>query len=84
MAHARSLGADARKVAGVAELEGALRDARAAATTQVIVIDTDPAPTTEAGGSWWDVAVPDVSGRPEVEAARRDYEVRRRRQRTMG
>ena len=40
--------------------------ARAADRTYVIVIDTDPTPTTEAGGAWWDVAVPEVSERAEV------------------
>ena len=40
------------------------------------MIDTDPAITTEAGGHWWDVAVPEVSDRAEVRAARRDYEAR--------
>ncbi len=83
VAHARSLGAEARKVAGVAELETALRAARGATTTQVILIDTDPGPSTDAGGFWWDVAVPEVSVRPEVEEARRDYDARRLRQRTM-
>ena len=29
--------------------------------TYVVVIDTDPMPTTEAGGAWWDVAVPEAS-----------------------
>ena len=29
--------------------------------TTVIVIDTDPWISTEAGGHWWDVAVPEVS-----------------------
>jgi 3D-(3,5/4)-trihydroxycyclohexane-1,2-dione acylhydrolase (decyclizing) len=73
-AHARSLGAQAEKVAGVAELEAALARARAATASYVIVIDTDPAATTEAGGHWWDVAVPEVSARPEVRTARRTYE----------
>ena len=40
----------------------------------VIVIDTDPAPSTGAGGHWWDVAVPEVSARAEVNAARARYE----------
>jgi len=39
----------------------------------VFVIDTDPLITTEAGGHWWDVAVPAVSDRPEVNAARAAY-----------
>ena len=35
----------------------------------MVVIDTDPRKTTEAGGWWWDVAVPEVSDRPQVNAA---------------
>jgi 3D-(3,5/4)-trihydroxycyclohexane-1,2-dione acylhydrolase (decyclizing) len=75
-AHARSLGAEAEKVGGIAELEAALARAKRSDTSYVIVIDTDPAITTEAGGHWWDVAVPEVSTRAEVRAARRDYETR--------
>ena len=30
--------------------------------------------STDAGGFWWDVAVPEVSERKEVDAARRGYE----------
>ncbi|MBX3566142.1 MAG: 3D-(3,5/4)-trihydroxycyclohexane-1,2-dione acylhydrolase (decyclizing) [Sphingomonas sp.] len=74
--HARSLGAAAEKVSGVAELEAALVRAKASATSYVIVIDTDPMITTQAGGHWWDVAVPEVSSRAEVQAARREYESR--------
>ena len=73
-AHARSMGAEAVKVASIAELETAFKAARTAKSTQVIVIDTDPAASTEAGGFWWDVAVPAVSSRAEVEAARHEYE----------
>jgi 3D-(3,5/4)-trihydroxycyclohexane-1,2-dione acylhydrolase (decyclizing) len=46
----------------------------------VIVIETDPAVTTAAGGAWWDVAVPAESSRPEVRAARAAYVEARRRQ----
>jgi len=73
-AHARSLGAEAVKVASIAELEAAFKAARAAKTTQAIVIDVDPVGSTDAGGFCWDVAVSAVSNRPEVGAARRDYE----------
>jgi 3D-(3,5/4)-trihydroxycyclohexane-1,2-dione acylhydrolase (decyclizing) len=73
-AHAASLGARARKVDSLAQLEEALRQARTADRTSVIVIDTDPLVTTDAGGHWWDVAVPEVSTRSEVNAARRRYE----------
>jgi 3D-(3,5/4)-trihydroxycyclohexane-1,2-dione acylhydrolase (decyclizing) len=71
--HAASLGAIAEKVAGIAELEQALVRAKSSDRTHVIVIDTDPAATTEAGGSWWEVAVPEVSPRMEVRAARAAY-----------
>jgi 3D-(3,5/4)-trihydroxycyclohexane-1,2-dione acylhydrolase (decyclizing) len=80
-AHAASLGAIAEKAAGLAELEDALRRARAAERTSVIVIDTDPLAATEAGGHWWDVAVPEVSERAEVRAARAAYETALQNQR---
>jgi 3D-(3,5/4)-trihydroxycyclohexane-1,2-dione acylhydrolase (decyclizing) len=73
-AHAASLGAVARKASSLTELEAALKDARKAERTTVIVIDTDPVASTEAGGHWWDVAVPQVSQRAEVRAARMNYE----------
>ena len=73
-AHAGSMGADARKVSTIAELEDALAAARASTRTTVIVIDTDPYPTPQAGGHWWDVAVPEVSDRAEIGPARARYE----------
>nr|WP_221212257.1 3D-(3,5/4)-trihydroxycyclohexane-1,2-dione acylhydrolase (decyclizing) [Brevundimonas lenta] len=82
-AHARSLGALAEHVANLGEFEAAMARARAADRTSVIVIDTDPLKTTEAGGWWWDVAVPEVSDRPQVNAARRDYEDRIRLKRDL-
>ncbi len=55
VAHAGSMGADARKVSTIAELEAALAAARESSRTTVIVIDTDPYPTPQAvatGGMW--------------------------------
>ncbi|MGF6229532.1 3D-(3,5/4)-trihydroxycyclohexane-1,2-dione acylhydrolase (decyclizing) [Inquilinus ginsengisoli] len=72
--HAASMGAASEKVAGIAELEGALLRAKATDQTSVIVVDTDPMVTTEAGGAWWDVAVPEVSDRDQVRRARAGYE----------
>ncbi len=72
--HARSLGAGAEKVGGIAELEAALDRAAVSPKSYVVVIDTDPDIVTEAGGYWWDVAVPEVSGRAEVRAARAAYD----------
>ncbi len=79
-AHAASLGAIARKVSSISELETALAAARQSERTTVLVIETDPLISTEAGGHWWDVAVPEVSARPEVNAARRAYEQKRKAQ----
>lgn len=73
-AHARSLGAEAEHVADLDSFTAAMTRARAADRTYVVVIDTDPLKTTEAGGWWWDVAVPEVSDRPQVTAARADYD----------
>lgn len=82
-AHARSLGARAEAVDGIAGLEAALERAKASDRTCVVVIRTDPGPTTQAGGAWWDVAVPEVSGRGEVQQARAGYE-RARAAQAMG
>jgi 3D-(3,5/4)-trihydroxycyclohexane-1,2-dione acylhydrolase (decyclizing) len=80
-AHAASMGAVAEKVGSIAELEAAIARARAGTRSHVVVIDTDPMPTTAAGGHWWDVAVPEVSDRAEVREARKSYETRRQFQR---
>jgi len=80
-AHAASLGALAENVKTIPELETALERARAAARSYVICIETDPDRTTEAGGWWWDVAVPEVSERPSVRRAREAYEKARKQQR---
>src|SRR5437899_6409830 len=68
--HAASLGAISRKVASLAELERALPEARAERRTSVIVIATDPAARTGAGGGWGDGAVPEGSSPAEVALAR--------------
>ena len=72
-AHARALGAESAHVANVAELKTAMQKARAATRTQVIVIDTTHTRTTDDGGCWWEVSIPEVSQRPEVDAAHRRY-----------
>jgi 3D-(3,5/4)-trihydroxycyclohexane-1,2-dione acylhydrolase (decyclizing) len=64
--HAASMGATAKKVASIKELEEALSNRHSISGPYVIVIDTDPYPSTAYGGTWWDVAVPEVSKRTEV------------------
>ena len=82
-AHAKSLGALAQKVDSIEALERALRDARQSDRTHVIVIDTDPTISTEQGGAWWDVAIPEVSSRPQVDAAR-EASLEQRKNRRLG
>ncbi|MDR5854931.1 3D-(3,5/4)-trihydroxycyclohexane-1,2-dione acylhydrolase (decyclizing) [Caballeronia sp. LZ062] len=72
--HARSMGALTEHVANVNELQDAMKRARAADRSYLISIDTDPARTTEEGGWWWEVAVPEVSDRDAVMSARASYE----------
>ena len=79
--HARSQGAIAVKASSLAELEAALVEAKKATRTTVIVIDTDPMISTDAGGHWWEVAVPEVSVRSQVNAARKNYEAALAKQR---
>jgi len=80
-AHAASMGAKAEKVSSIEELEQAMVRARASERSYAIVIDTDPMATTDEGGAWWDVAVPQVSTRPEVKKARENYQKRLKNQR---
>lgn len=72
--HAAAMGAIAVKVASVTALEAHLARARSADRPYVIVLDTDPYPSTPHGGHWWDVGVPEVSSRAEVQAARAEYD----------
>ncbi|WP_394179941.1 3D-(3,5/4)-trihydroxycyclohexane-1,2-dione acylhydrolase (decyclizing) [Marinomonas posidonica] len=79
-AHAKALGAESEQVACLAELDAALERARASDKTYVIAIDTDPMPSTQEGGAWWDVAVPEVSSRQQVVDAERHYQVAKQKQ----
>ena len=71
--HAQSLGALSEHVPNLKELTAAMLRARSASKTTVLVIDTSAERTTEDGGCWWEVAVPEVSDRPEVQQARERY-----------
>ena len=81
-ANAASLGAEAVRASTVAELETALRDARASSHTTVIHVETDPlvgAPSSEA---WWDVPVAETSELDSTRTAREEYERNKRTQQT--
>jgi 3D-(3,5/4)-trihydroxycyclohexane-1,2-dione acylhydrolase (decyclizing) len=79
-AHAAALGATARKLGSIADLEAALKEPHRGNRPAVFVVDTDPLIGTDAGGHWWDVVVPEVSLREEVREARKAYEVALRQQ----
>ena len=76
-AHARAMGATSLKVSSIAELEEALAKRHEVMGPYVVVIDTDPYPATEHGGTWWDVGVPEVSPRTEVTDARANWDAAR-------
>jgi len=80
-AHAIAQGARGENVASIAGLEQAMLRARASDCTYVIAIETDPNQATGEGGWWWDVAVPEVSARANVRAARERYEREKKEQR---
>jgi 3D-(3,5/4)-trihydroxycyclohexane-1,2-dione acylhydrolase (decyclizing) len=71
--HAEAMGAVSVKVGSIAELEEALAKRHNQTVPYVLVIDTDPYPSTEHGGTWWEVGIPEVSDRAEVRAAHEKY-----------
>lgn len=73
VAHASSLGANATFAKNLTDLGQALKKARDADRTSVIVIETDPGKSTAAGGAWWDVPVAEVSQSRAVRAAHKQY-----------
>jgi 3D-(3,5/4)-trihydroxycyclohexane-1,2-dione acylhydrolase (decyclizing) len=82
-ANAASLGAHGVRVSTTEQLTDALRKARAADRTTVIVIECDPSRGVGAYESWWDVPVAEVSTMPAVVQARVDYERERARERAF-
>ena len=60
VSHAKSMGAEATHVSDITELEREVKSAISKKGVNVIVIDTDPNISTEEGGAWWDVAIPET------------------------
>ena len=73
-ANAASLGAEVVSVSTAAELEEALRAARASDRLTVVHVETDPLVGTPSSEAWWDVAIAEVSTIDETVAARTAYE----------
>jgi 3D-(3,5/4)-trihydroxycyclohexane-1,2-dione acylhydrolase (decyclizing) len=67
--HAASQGAQAERVRSLSELESAFGRARKATTTYAIVIDVDENKWSSADNAWWQVGLPQVSEREEVQRA---------------
>lgn len=80
-AHAGAMGATAVKVASIAELEAVLARRHEVKGPYVVVIDTDPNASTPHGGTWWEVGVPEVSDREQVQEAYKGYIVNKQTQR---
>ena len=80
VAHSAAMGARAQKAGSIAELEAMTAAAISREGVDVIVVDTDPGPSTEAGGTWWEVGVPEVSPRREVAAAYEGWRQGKKRQ----
>ena len=81
-AHAASMGCIAETVSNAAELGEAFKRAKTADKTSVIVMNVDAYEgwTTE-GHTWWEVGTPHVTDNPKVEAAHKDWEATRAKQR---
>ena len=82
-ANAATLGADVIAVSTIAELEDALRTARAAERTTVISIETDPLVGTPSSDAWWDVPIAEVSTLEATVTARAAYEHAKAQQRPL-
>jgi 3D-(3,5/4)-trihydroxycyclohexane-1,2-dione acylhydrolase (decyclizing) len=75
--NARSLGADVIECATRDDYVAALKTAKAADRTTVIVIKNDRLHGVPSYDTWWEVAVPEVSEIDAVRAAREEYEEKR-------
>jgi len=83
-ANAASLGATVFRAESPGELEKALRAARQVTDRPaVIVVETNPEPGVPSYDSWWDVPVAEVSESASVRAAREQYELDLRKERTF-
>ncbi|MFI5952919.1 3D-(3,5/4)-trihydroxycyclohexane-1,2-dione acylhydrolase (decyclizing) [Cryptosporangium sp. NPDC051539] len=86
-ANARSYGIDVIEIApgpkAVAELGEAVKAAKAAVTSTLIHIESDPFRYGPDGEGWWDVPVAQVSESASTEQARAEYVEQRKHQRPL-
>ena len=81
--HAESLGATAEKLDHLNELPAALARAVKSPNVYVLVLDTSPEITTQEGGRWWEVGMPEVSSKPKVIAARQQNQAGKSKQKLV-
>ncbi len=80
-ANAESLGVSSTRVRSIDELKTALEKAKAASGPVLVEVETDPLVPAPSSGSWWDVAVAEVSDLSTTVEARKAYEVNKGHQR---
>lgn len=78
--HAESMGAIAERVHKLEDLPAAFTRAKEADRSYAIVIDIDEYTWID-GGAWWEVGVPEVSERAQVQVARAELEAEKKHQR---
>ena len=80
-ANAESLGVSSTRVRSIDELRTALEKAKAASGPVLVEVETDPLVPAPSSGSWWDVAVAEVSDLSTTVEARKAYELSKGHQR---
>jgi 3D-(3,5/4)-trihydroxycyclohexane-1,2-dione acylhydrolase (decyclizing) len=79
--HAEAMGAKAWHVKSYEELEAALVKTRKTRGVKVIVVPVSLDESARGFESWWDAPMSEVSSRPRVVKARKNYESKVKRQR---
>ncbi|WP_433028884.1 3D-(3,5/4)-trihydroxycyclohexane-1,2-dione acylhydrolase (decyclizing) [Actinomycetospora sp. CA-053990] len=82
-ANAESLGVRVLRVRTADEFAAALREAKAAATSVVVHVETDPLVPAPDSRSWWDVPVAEVSSLDSTQRARKTYDDAKSTQQTF-
>jgi 3D-(3,5/4)-trihydroxycyclohexane-1,2-dione acylhydrolase (decyclizing) len=82
-ANAASFGLEVIKATTAGELAGAIKAAKAAESSVVIHVETDPLVGAPDSESWWDVPVSEVSGLESTRTARTTYEQHKATQRPL-
>jgi 3D-(3,5/4)-trihydroxycyclohexane-1,2-dione acylhydrolase (decyclizing) len=80
-ANARSLGAHVIKAKTILEVRMALEEAKKQTHTTVIYVETDREERVSGYESWWDVPVAETSEMESVQAAYKNYEESKKKER---